>query len=90
MGEQALKRSIDQQQIEKFILDWIVQRLEISADSIRKESTFSQLGVDSMAAIELAADLETWLEMEIPDTIVWDYPSIVEAAAFLSRLERKG
>ncbi|MBR2666780.1 MAG: acyl carrier protein [Oscillospiraceae bacterium] len=47
------------------IAELIADRLEVSADSVKPESSFRDLGIDSLDTVELLMDLEDKLGMEI-------------------------
>jgi acyl carrier protein len=59
---------------------WLVVRgLKASTDP---RQTFAELGVDSMAAVELADFLQTRLRIEIDQTILYVYPTLDALARF--------
>ncbi len=47
-----------------------------------------EYGLDSLAAVSLAADLEDELQIELAATAFWDYPTLWELAEFLMTLPR--
>ncbi len=47
------------------IAELIADRLEVSADSVKPESSFRDLGIDSLDTVELLMDLEDKRGMEI-------------------------
>lgn len=61
----------------------VARALESPPQAIRCDILFSKLGVDSMAVVDMAGQLEKWLRMEIEPTVVWDYPTIDTMAAYL-------
>lgn len=50
---------------------------------LRCDIPVSKLDVDSVAVVDIAKQLETWLGMEIEPTIAWDYPTIDGMASYL-------
>ena len=48
--------------------------------------TFAELGVDSMGAIELADFLQTRLQVEVDQTIVYGYPTLDALAQFIESI----
>jgi acyl carrier protein len=52
--------------------------------SIDVQQTFDNYGLDSLQAVSLSGDLETWLSREISPTVVWDYPTVEQLARYLS------
>ncbi|HEY0301868.1 MAG TPA: AMP-binding protein, partial [Rhizomicrobium sp.] len=59
---------------------WIVERLaamlEMAPAEVDCHAPFSVFGLDSMKAVALSGDLETWLGRALPATLLWDYPTI--------------
>lgn len=62
------------------IQNWLIANL---AESLGMESAqisinepFSDYGLDSLAALGLIGDLESWLGLRLEETMVWDYPTI--------------
>jgi acyl carrier protein len=47
---------------------------------------FAAQGVDSVAAVSMAGEIEEWLSVTLPDTLAWDFPTPKSLAAHLARL----
>ena len=69
------------------IQDWMVQQiadvLSLDVAAIDVNQSLTRYGLDSIDAVTLVADLEDWLEQELPSTLFWDYPTIAKAATYL-------
>jgi acyl carrier protein len=67
--------------------DWLVAQLStqlsLEASTIKVSEPLTRYGLDSIDAVTLVGDLEEWLDLELPDTLFWDHPSIAQASAFL-------
>lgn len=70
------------------IRTWIAGQLSTMLDLPRADidigAPFSAFGLDSLKAVSLAGELETWLGRELPPTLLWDYPSIDALATHLA------
>lgn len=69
---------------------WLVARLaallETKPDAITPAATFTDLGLSSVRAVELAAELEDHLGRELPATLVYDYPTVSAVARYVAEL----
>ena len=57
--------------------------MRMPVELIADETSFSSLGIDSLAAAELTAEIEDLLGVELPLTAVHEYPSIAALARFI-------
>lgn len=62
----------------------IAESIEATAEEIDPTLPFSYYGLDSVAAFEIADELEIWLGRELPQTLTWDYPNIELLSSFLA------
>jgi len=69
---------------------WLVTRistlLAVPAAAVHPDVALSELGLSSVQAVQLAADLEDWSGRPIPATFVYEFPTIGEAARHLAAL----
>jgi 8-amino-7-oxononanoate synthase len=74
---------------EETIRTWLVTNIanvvNMDPGKIDIQQTFDNYGLDSLQAVSLSGDLETWLRMEISPTVVWDYPTVELLAEHLSK-----
>ncbi|MBW4689760.1 MAG: AMP-binding protein [Komarekiella atlantica HA4396-MV6] len=72
--------------IQNWIVNWLSKALKIKSESIEPSKSFAEYGVDSQIAIELAQQLEAWLQSpeEIEPTIAWSFPDIASLADHLA------
>ena len=67
--------------------DWLVAQLStqlsLEASTIKVSEPLTRYGLDSIDAVTLVGDLEDWLDLELPDTLFWDHPSIAQASTYL-------
>ncbi len=73
------------------IAGWLVQRLaaqlRLPPGQIGHDRPFVEFGLDSVQAVSLTGELESWLGRALPTTLVWDYPTIRDLAAYLAPAE---
>lgn len=72
------------------IAQWFQQKLaslySFHETDINIHHPISSYGLDSMNAMAMAGELEEMLDIELPATLLWDYPTIAEAAAHIESL----
>ena len=47
------------------LVSYVVEQLEVDADNVTPESTFEDLGIDSLDIVEMIMDLESELGIEL-------------------------
>ena len=77
-------KSIPPAAIQKRLVNLLAEELALAPHEIDVCRPLTQYGLDSMNAIVLAGDMEDWLEVEVPSTAAWDYPTVADLAAFLA------
>lgn len=70
--------------IKEWLVSYLSELLEISADKIDAKNSFERYGLDSSAAMVLTGDLGDWLGKELDPTLVYDYPTIAALAEHLA------
>jgi acyl-CoA synthetase (AMP-forming)/AMP-acid ligase II/acyl carrier protein len=72
--------------IQNWIVNWLSKTLKIKPESIEPSKSFAEYGVDSQIAVELAQQLEAWLQSpeKIEPTIAWSFPNIRALADHLA------
>ncbi len=70
------------------ISTWLIRRLEerlrLPAGTVDPEEPFANYGLDSKEAVLLTGDLEAWLNVDLPATVMYDYPTVSRLAGFLA------
>lgn len=70
--------------IQSWLVAQIAERLRVNPRNVDIQAPFAHYGMDSIQAVSLAADLETWLGREFSPTLVYDYPNIDALARYLA------
>lgn len=70
--------------IERWLVARLADRLEMLPGEVDPTTAFADLGVDSIAAVEIAAKLQADWDLALTDTALWDYPTIRDLATHLA------
>lgn len=73
-----------QQAIEEWMIDWIASRGGEVIESLDRDTPFSEMGLDSISAVELSFELEKQLNVEITPEMAWDHPTPSSLAGTLA------
>lgn len=71
-------------EIETWLVRALARSLDVDPREIDPQRPFAELGVDSVAAVELSGDLEAFLGTKVAPTVVWDHPTIRSLARHLA------
>ncbi len=71
------------QAIQSWLVGKLAKQLSLDAKTINVGEQLTRYGLDSIDAVTLVGDLEDWLELELPSTLFWDYPTIEKSAEYL-------
>lgn len=67
---------------------WLVQQisetLDVEPAEIDIDQPFEHFGLSSRESVTLSGDLEEWLQIRLPATLVWQYPTIRSLASHLA------
>jgi aryl carrier-like protein len=70
------------------LIDWLTAKvagyLGLRPDAIGSDIPLADCGIDSISAMALCADLNCEKGFDVETTIVWDYATIAEIAAYLT------
>jgi long-chain acyl-CoA synthetase len=78
----------DTNDLQHRIADWLGGKLRIDANSIDFKVPFSEYGLTSLMAVELAKDLAEWTGRSVVPTVTWSFSTVESLAAHL--VERRG
>jgi acyl-CoA synthetase (AMP-forming)/AMP-acid ligase II/acyl carrier protein len=84
-GPRSVVRGPDRSAIEEWLVQQIAAQLRLAPGQISLDRPFVDFGLDSVQAVSLTGELETWLDRSLPATLVWDYPNIRALAAHLDQ-----
>lgn len=67
----------------RWIVEQVAHALRTTPDTINVHQPFTEMGLDSITALTITGDLAEALNRELPQTLLWDYPTIASVAAHL-------
>lgn len=74
------------QEITQKVIEIVAQQLEIEADKIKPESSFTEdLKADSLAVVELVLALEEAFGVEIPDEDTENIKTVKDAIVYIEK-----
>lgn len=73
--------------IEHWLVDYVAKIARQDTAAVDVERPFSHYDLDSIATVEMTADIEDWLGVTLEPTLIWDYPTIARLASYLSGLK---
>lgn len=76
-------RKVTEEEISDWFTEKLSEELSIPHHDIDIEKSFTEFGLDSMAAICIAGELEDWIGVTISATLLWDYPTIRVLSRYL-------
>jgi len=69
----------------EWMQNWVATRLKLSASDVSIHDDFASFGLDSVDAAELTQDLSQAFNIKVKADLAWVYPTINDAAGFLSK-----
>lgn len=72
------------EQIENWLLEWLVERDVVSSADLDGHRPFAECGLDSLSAVELSQELEDWLHVPLTPIVAWNYPTPATLARYLA------
>jgi myxalamid-type polyketide synthase MxaE and MxaD len=70
--------------LERLLCESLGRVLKITPEHVDRRKPLGSIGVDSLIALEFRRRLESALGVALPATMIWNYPTVVELAAYLS------
>lgn len=77
---------LTQRHVKAWMIKRVAEYLKVGPETVSPDAVFSELGLSSVQAVELTAELEDFSGREIPATMVYEYPTIEDAAAYVASL----
>jgi acyl carrier protein len=66
------------------MLSWLASRVDVPAAELAPTAPFTELGMDSLTALELNVEFERVLSIQMPPTAAWSYPTPATLSQYLA------
>jgi acyl carrier protein len=83
----VLNRSVTAAELTEFLRGRVARMIGLTLDEVDPTAPLASIGVDSVHAMELVAELEEWLGTHVPDHLAWSYPTIALISEQLASAE---
>jgi acyl carrier protein len=81
---QTKSSSCNIEAIQTWLVNKLAEQLSLDPNNINVTEPLTRYGLDSIDAVTMVGDLEDWLDLELPSTLFWDYPTIEKSANYLA------
>ena len=71
-------------EIKAWLTERVAHYLERPVDEVDENQPLAEAGISSVSAMELVGEVEDRFEINVDPTMVFDYPTVTEIAAFIS------
>ena len=79
--------SKDVNEIRNWLVEKLAKTLTINKNSLDTDEPFTNFGIDSTKAVKFVGDLENQFNVDLPSTLLWEYPTINKLANYISGLQ---
>jgi acyl carrier protein len=76
--------SYETRSIERWVIDRVAFYLECPVGDVDPAVPLAETGIDSASAVGLCGDVEDHWQIDADPTLVFDYPTIADIAAFIA------
>ena len=73
-----------QEEVQEWIVQWLVDVAAVTRESVELDKPFNDYHLDSLTAAEFSDDIQDWMGIEVPITILWNYPTLADMTSYLS------
>jgi acyl carrier protein len=78
--------SMGKDEIAYWLAGRVAEMIGAALDEVDVTAPFANFGISSMAGVTLSGEIADALGMDVPPTLLWDYPTIERLASYLEGL----
>ncbi|MCG8312770.1 MAG: SDR family NAD(P)-dependent oxidoreductase [Pseudomonadales bacterium] len=86
----AMSVAVRASELDKYLSDMIASTLGLSVNELDRELGFFDLGLDSLTALELKNRIQRELKLQLPASVVFDYPNTNALVAYIIQFFNSG
>lgn len=83
MNDVAIAPAPSAEVVQNKVVELLASYLKVESVEIDVDKQFMSYGLDSINAVTLIGDIEDWLDVELPTTLLWDCNCIRELALYV-------
>ena len=81
------KTKIEASTLKNWLINKLASQLDLPREMIDLQQPFVNMGLDSKGSVELSQSLTEYLNIKVPETLVWDAPNLQAAIDYLINLQ---
>ncbi len=70
-------------ELQAWLVNQLAEQFDLDAESIDIQKPLTQYGLDSIVAFTVVGELEEYLDIELPATLLWEHETIERAAEYV-------
>lgn len=72
-----------QDEVQEWIVQWLIDVAGVPKEYIELDKPFADYHLDSLTAVEFSDDVQTWLGLNLPATVIWNHPTLADMTLYL-------
>jgi len=73
-----------EREIRQFLIRLVAEKIQQPESAVGVDENFTSFGIDSKDALSMVGELEELLHQKLPDSLLFEQPTIAQLARFLS------
>jgi acyl-CoA synthetase (AMP-forming)/AMP-acid ligase II/alkylation response protein AidB-like acyl-CoA dehydrogenase/3-oxoacyl-(acyl-carrier-protein) synthase/thioesterase domain-containing protein/acyl carrier protein len=71
-----------------WLSQWLCAKRGVHEVTVDIHQPFAEIGLDSLESVEVAQDLQDWMQVSLDSTVIWNYPNVAELSLHLANLTK--
>jgi acyl carrier protein len=81
----ASEKAISEESIRQWLVEAVARYVRVDVTRVRPTMAFEDIGLSSLAAVSLSAELSDAFGIDVDPLLTWEYPTIAEAARAIAQ-----